>query len=78
MSVYQVRVTETYAPGTDHPWSITRSVVSAELSPCLAPITVRLGRHRRRVRCGDRVPHAKQCRNCAPRIVVTEVRRITA
>ncbi|WP_055481268.1 hypothetical protein [Sphaerimonospora mesophila] len=78
MSVYHVRLIEAYAPGADHPWSVIRSVVSAESSPCLAPVLVRLGSHRRRVRCGDRLPLHRQCCDCAPRIVVIEVRRITA
>ena len=78
MSRYQVHVTETYAPGAERPWSTTRRVLAVESGPCLAPARVRLGRVRARSACGRGLPHERQCRNCFPRIVITEVRRITA
>ena len=78
MSRYQVHVTETYAPGAERPWSTTRRVLPVEPGPCHAPELVRLGRLRARIACGRRLPHERQCRNCFPRIVITEVRRITA
>ncbi len=78
MSRYLVQVTETYAPGAERPWSTVRRVLAVESGPCLAPVLVRLGRLRRHIACGRRLPHDRQCRNCCPRIVVTEVRRITA
>ncbi|GAA4588672.1 hypothetical protein GCM10023194_40940 [Planotetraspora phitsanulokensis] len=78
MSLYRVEVTETRAPGADRPWNVTRRVLSAESAPCLSPVLVRLAGRRRRIACGRRLPMGQQCRNCAPRILITEVRRVTA
>ncbi|WP_327047103.1 hypothetical protein OG320_04220 [Microbispora sp. NBC_01189] len=78
MSRYQVQVTDTYARGAQRPWSTVRRVLAEESGPCLTPVLLRFGRLRRWIACGRRLPHDRQCRNCCPRIVVTEVRRITA
>ncbi|MGW5265686.1 hypothetical protein ACWEQG_32325 [Microbispora sp. NPDC004025] len=78
MSIYHVQLTETYAPDAERSWSTTRTILAVESGPCLAPVLIRLGGLRRWIACGRRLPLDKQCRNCCPRIVVTEVRRITA
>ncbi|MEU0520777.1 hypothetical protein [Streptosporangium sp. NPDC006007] len=78
MSVHHVRVTEIYARAADHPWLTLRHVIAVESAPCLAPVLIRMAGRHARIACGRRLPLDRQCRNCAPRIVVTEVRRITA
>ncbi|WP_248965988.1 hypothetical protein [Sphaerisporangium perillae] len=77
MTTHHVHVTEVSAPGAERPWLTIRSVLSADSAPCLAPVLVRTAGHRRRIACGRRLPLDKQCRNCAPVIVVNQVRKVT-
>jgi hypothetical protein len=77
MATYQVQLTEVSASGAKQPWLTMRRVIWAEFAPCLAPVVVRAAGHSRRIPCGRRLPLDKQCRNCAPVIVINHVRRIT-